>query len=75
MPVDKGNKCILNDAVIDIIKAQYKNRSKIEVTNFLKELLYQDKTVQQLTTEYKGSMNNKTFWNLIEYLGLTEYIK
>jgi hypothetical protein len=74
MPIKSKDKCILNDVIIDIIKSQYNNRSKFEVSNFIRELLYQDKTVQELTTEYKGSMNDKTFWNLIDYLGLTEYL-
>ena len=75
MPVDKLNKCIFNDVVIDIIKEQYKNRTKIDVINFIQELLYQSETVQKLTEEYKKSLNDNVFWELIDYLGLTEHIK
>lgn len=75
MPVDKLNKCIFNDVVIDIIKEQYKNRTKIDVINFIQELLYQSETVQKLTEEYKKSLNDNVFWKLIDYLGLTEHIK
>jgi len=66
------NKCILNEAVVNIIKSQYRNRTKLDVSNFLRELLYQDKRVQELTIEYRGSLNDKTFLKLIDYLGLSK---
>lgn len=69
------NKCVLNEQVIYIIQSQYRRRTKIEVLNFIKELLYYDELVQKLSAEYKGSLNENTFWYLIDYLGLTKYIK
>lgn len=74
MPVENNSKCSLNNVVIDIIKAQYKNRTKVEVTKFLMELLYQDKMVIAYAVTYQGSRNEKIFWQLIDYLGLSDYL-
>lgn len=68
------NKCTLNEIVIDIIRSQYQNRSKLEVSNFLRELLYQDETAQQLTEEYRESLDDNLFFKLIHYLGLSNYL-
>lgn len=68
------DRCTLNEIVIDIIRSQYQNRSKLDVSNFLKELLYQDETVQQLTEEYKETLDDNLFFKLIYYLGLSDYL-
>ena len=66
--------CILNDDVINQCKNLYKE-SKSELLDYIESILGQDERVTELVNKYNQDNTDETFWNLMDYLGLTNYLK
>lgn len=73
--------CIINEDVINQCQALYK-RSNLELIDYIESKLGHDESVVKLVDEYKRKRIDiksedegiETFWLLMDYLGLTEYL-
>jgi len=83
MPLKSGTGCSLNETIIANCQQLYK-LSNLGLIDYLERILSQDETVIELANKYKnerlGEIETEdngveTFWSLMDYLGLINYLE